>query len=232
MSIGHAKRLEHAVGPVGVPRFVNDVLRDQPFFGQLAGLPPEQRRLVRRIFEKGKELCDPQTGINSVWAKAKSSKIISLNQILDVYVAHCLAKGETDKITEGIKIIAKAYKFAERSYEVTATIDQSKRFRKDGRTPRFAHPLRTAKVVAHLGGEAEDISALILHDVVEDCKLAGVTLALVKKEFGYKMIPEFHQMEWKNANPGVQLITEEKTAEYITEVRKHIRIESGKSFAS
>ncbi|HXB41665.1 MAG TPA: PKD domain-containing protein [Bacteroidia bacterium] len=35
-----------------------------------------------------------------------------------------------------------------------------------------------------------------------------------EKEFSHKMVPEFHQMEWQNANPNVELITEEQTTDY------------------
>ncbi|MBI5227041.1 HD domain-containing protein [Candidatus Micrarchaeota archaeon] len=189
MSFAHARRLVNADRSVSA-RSANDVpdAKKDRFFSHLEGLPPDTRALVRRIFERGKELCDPQKGIKSVWNKAKSHKIISLDSILDVYIAHALARGDSGQaLAKGIKLIAKAYQFAQAAYNENARIDPSTTNRKDAKTPRVAHPFRVGKVGAHLGAEAKDIAALILHDVVEDCRLAGVTLALVQREFGYEI---------------------------------------------
>ncbi len=134
------------------------------------------------------EVCDTSVGIQKVWARAKSPNIPSATGILEIYTQHAIAKGYTQtKIEKGQALIAQTYTYASDAYTETARNDPLKTFRKDGVTPRFAHPVRCAKVMAHLGADAEDIAALILHDVVEDCGLADATLARVKELFGTRI---------------------------------------------
>jgi GTP diphosphokinase / guanosine-3',5'-bis(diphosphate) 3'-diphosphatase len=73
------------------------------------------------------------------------------------------------------RLIWLSYKFAEASHK--------NQTRKSGE-PYIVHPLEVAKIVYHLGMDAETIAASLLHDVVED---TDIPIETIKQQFGEKI---------------------------------------------
>ncbi len=80
-----------------------------------------------------------------------------------------------DKDGTGCALIQKAYAFAEKAHEGQT--------RKSGE-PYMIHPRYVAGIITELMIDPPTIAAALLHDTVEDCKEKGITLDLVKQEFG------------------------------------------------
>ncbi len=81
-----------------------------------------------------------------------------------------------DPSAEDIKLVEKAYSFAENAHK------DHKRFSGE---PYFNHLFETAKSLAELGFGPRTISAGLLHDTIED---VGVTEETIEKEFGDEIL--------------------------------------------
>ena len=84
-----------------------------------------------------------------------------------------LLKGLND---EDIKLIEKAYTFAEKAHEGQ---------KRNSGEPYFVHVFETAKILASLGMDTKTIVAGLLHDVLEDTPTPEEVL---EKEFGKEIV--------------------------------------------
>lgn len=126
---------------------------------------------ARQLLEDTKRKFDPYVGIKYILDE--KPRIITLEEILDIYVASSIQAGKsTERITEGMDRIARAYAYTIAKFEELAERDQSSRYRKDGETPLVAHSTRVALMHACLGGGSYQISSMLLHDVIEDCSVS------------------------------------------------------------
>lgn len=57
-------------------------------------------------------------------------------------------------------------------------------YRKGSETPYIHHPIEVGTIIEYAGGTWEEVSAGLLHDVIEDC---GVSKKEIKKRFGSKI---------------------------------------------
>lgn len=161
--------------------------KDIPIQQRLAPLidrltPDQKERMGAAIeaLERGSEISNPYEGINRILGERP--RVIDFSEIAAIYLGHAIRNGKTDQeIQEGANLLFKAYLFAERAFSELGAKDPRSQFRKDGQTPLFAHSTRLAAMMAYLGFEADVIAGMLLHDVVEDCK---VNLREIGQQFG------------------------------------------------
>ena len=102
--------------------------------------------------------CDPRTGIKRVLDGIKvareigrGSRLIQLEEIHEMYIVNSLAIGKTTvEIDRGLDRIKRAYDYAEHAFSILL-----EQYRKDGKTPIFAHSADVAYMAACLGARSD-----------------------------------------------------------------------------